>query len=255
MNAPLLPSLAVAGFLFGANAYAAAVATPHEERVTRSSAGPVRDHAADELRDPASFEVVRRKPRDVEVKSRITTSAKDFSGLKAAYGDSWVYDASTDLFSDYDRDGYFHYLRVRFDADTVFTSSWIYAEIYLSADGLAWEHLYSTMDFEIRGSDPNDDYEVETDLVSGYSTGLYDVLIEIHDADTGELVDEFGPNESPDFSLLPIEDAGRDGDLLAMPPPAPAPETPVYVGGGGAVSWLTLTGLLGALFARRRRPL
>jgi hypothetical protein len=249
MNALLLPSVAVATFVLGTHAYAAAVATPLEERVTRTAAGRVTDHAADELRDPAAFEFVRRKPGDVATKSRITAADKGFGSLKTTYGDSWVYDASTDLFSDHDGDGYFHYLRVRFDVDSIYASSFVYAEIYLSADGVAWEHLYSTQDFEIWGSDPDDDYEVETDLVSGYSTGLYDVLIEIYDADTGELVDEFGPNESPEFSILPLEDSERDGHVVAPPP-----VEQVYLEGGGAVSWFTLSGLLGALLWRRRRP-
>jgi hypothetical protein len=254
MKASLLPSLAVASLLLGANASAAAVTVPLEERVTRTAAGRVGDHAADELRNATSFEVVRRKPAEIAVKSRIAASAKGVGSLKAAFGDSWVYDASTDLFSDHDGDGYFHYLRVRFDADTIYASSWIYAEIYLSADGIAWEHLYSTQDFEIWGSDPDDDYEVETDLVSGYSTGLYDVLIEIYDADTNELVDEFGPNESPEFSVLPLEDSGRDGHVVTIPAEPAGPGSTVYVeGGGGAVSWLTLPGLLGALLLRRRR--
>ena len=94
--------------------------------------------------------------------------------MKATYGDSWVYEATTDVFSDRDGDGYFGYLRVQFDVDTIYTYSWVYAEIYISADGTAWEHLYSTKDFDIRGSAPDDDYEVETELVSGYSTGLYE---------------------------------------------------------------------------------
>ena len=140
---------------------------------------------------------------------------------------------------------------MRFDADTIYTYSYVYAEIYVSADGTAWELLYSTQDFDIWGSDPDDDYEVETELVSGYSTGLYDVLIELYDADTGELVDEFGPNESPEFSLLPLEDSGRDGALV--PPPDSLDDDHDHDGGGGAVSWLGLAGLLGALALRRRR--
>ena len=246
MNAPLLPSLALAGFVLGANVYAAPLAAQPEERVTRSAAGPASDHAADELRDPTSFETVRRKLGEVPVKPRAAPGSKGFDSLKAMYGDSWIYEATTELFSDRDEDGYFRYLRVRFDADTVFTYSYVYAEIYLSADGTAWEHLYSTDDFAIWGSDPEDDYEVETELVSGYSTGLYDVLIELYDADTGELVDEFGPNESADFSVLPLEDSGRDGVI------EPPPDSHSH-GGGGAVSWLGLAGLLGALALRRRR--
>ena len=251
MNKGVFPSLIVASLIFGADAQAAAVVLPHEERVTRSASGPVGDHAADELRDPTSFEIVRRDPADVAVKSRTSPSAKSSSSLKASFGDSWIYDASTDLFSDHDGDGYFHYLRVRFDADTVFAESWVYAEIYISADGIAWEHLYSTADFAIWGYDPDDDYEVETDLVSGYSTAMYDVLIELYDANTGELLDEFGPNESPEFSLLPLEDSGRDGHVVDVSP-APVPSSAVVVSGGGAVSWLWLPGLLGLLLWRRR---
>jgi MYXO-CTERM domain-containing protein len=96
----------------------------------------------------------------------------------------------------------------------------------------------------IEGTDPDDDYEVETELVSGYSTGQYDVLIELYDADTNELVDEYGPIESVEFSLLPLEDSGRDGAVIVLPPEDD--------GGGGAFSWLGVLGLLGALGLRRR---
>ncbi len=248
MNARTLASLAAASFVLASNVGAAQTAAGTEERVTRSAAGPSADHAADELRDPTSFELVRRKPDEITVKPRIA-AGKGAQNLRA-YGDSWIYDATTDIFADRDSDGYFSYLRVQFDADTIYTEAYVYAEIYVSADGTSWEHLYSTQDFPIWGSDPDDDYEVETELVSGYSTGLYDVLIELYDADTGELVDEYGPNESPLFSVLPLEDTERDG-LVVSPPP------PVYFdddnGGGGAVSWLGLAGLLGALALRRRR--
>jgi MYXO-CTERM domain-containing protein len=242
MNARLLASLAVASLGLAAYNAAAQNAAGSEERVTRSSAGPAGDHAADELRDPTSFEVVRREPGEIAIKPR--TSAKGSNSLRA-FGDSYVYEATTDAFADRDADGYFRYLRVRFDVDSIYTSSWVYAEIYLSADGNSWEHLYSTKDFEVFGSDPDDDYEVETELVSGYVAGLYDVLIEIYDADTNELVDEYGPDESPEFSLLPLEDAGRDG----LPPPPPED----HHSGGGAISWLGLVGLLGALAVRRKR--
>jgi hypothetical protein len=208
MNARMLASLAAASLILGSEPSAGQTAGGTEERVTRNAAGPVSDHAADELRDPASFDTQRRQPGELVRKPR--SSGKGAQSLRT-FGDSWVYEATTDIFADRDGDGYYRFLRVQFDVDTIFTEAWVYAEIYLSADGTAWEHLYSTQDFEIFGSDPDDDYEVETELVSGYSTALYDVLIEIYDADTGELVDEFGPNESPEFSLLPLEDSGRDG--------------------------------------------
>jgi MYXO-CTERM domain-containing protein len=243
MNARLLPSLAVAGLVLGADLAAAQPAVGAEERVTRSAAGHVSDHAADELRDATSFEVFRRQPSEITIKPR--QSGKGMAQVQAA-GDAWVYEATTDTFADRDADAYFRFLRVQFDVDSIFASHWVYAEIYLSADGNAWEHLYSTADFEVFGSDPEDDYEVETELVSGYAAGLYDVLIELYDADTNELLDEFGPNESPEFSLLPLEDASRDGVVVVIPDDD-------HHGGGGAVSWLGLAGLIGALALRRRR--
>ena len=248
MKKSLLPSLAVASFVLGAGIEVAAqTAAAPEERVTRSASGHVSDHAADELRDPTTFTLERRDVGEITVKPRVERSGKGIQSLQSA-GDSWIFDATTDLFTDRDRDGYFSFLRVRFDADTIFTSNWVYAEIYLSADGTAWEHLYSTQDFLIEGTDPDDDYEVETELVSGYSTGQYDVLIELYDADTLELVDEYGPIENPaEFELQPLEDSGRDGAVVVLPP-----DIIVEEGGGGAFSWLGVLGLLGALRLRRR---
>ena len=36
------------------------------------------------------------------------------------------------------------------------------------------------------------------------------MLIELHDAATGTLVDEFGPRESAELAVLPLEDTTRD---------------------------------------------
>jgi hypothetical protein len=249
MNTATLRSLAFTGWLLATGASAAPpVALASEERVTRSAAGFANEHAADELRDPTTLKEARRPAGEITRKPRVGTrmAAKGTSSVaSASFGDSWIYDASTEIFADRDQDGYYRYLRVRFDADTIYTYSYVYAEIYLSADGTAWEHLYTTDDFAIWGSDPDDDYEVETELVSGYSTALYDVLIELYDADAGTLLDEFGPNQSPDFSLLPLEDSARDGA------PAPLPEADSH-GGGGALSWL-VPALLGAAVLRRRQ--
>ena len=246
MNAVTLSSLSLAGLLFAAPAVAT-VAPSDGDRVLRSAQGFAAEHAADELRDPSTFQESITAGTGVVTKPR----ASGLPGAKiaaATLGESYVYDGSTDLFSDRDRDGYYHHLRVTFDADTSSSAANLYAVVYLSADGNAWERLFTTDDFTIEGAAPDDDYEVETDLVSGYSTGLYDVLVELYDAKTNQLLDDFGPNESSDFSVLPLEDSYRDGD-----PPAPDP-SPAVTGGGGAVDWLTLPGLLtAAAWARRRR--
>src|SRR5262245_38168704 len=242
MNIATLPVLVIASL-------STATALAAEDRVTRTTEGFAADHAADELRDPLTLRERRTPAAKVVTKPRGDEGRVQPQTATVSFGDSWIFEASVETFYDNDGDGYFHYLRVRFDADTVNTMSNVYAEIYLSADGEAWEFLTDTKDFTIWGTAPDDDYEVETELVSGYSTGKYDVLIELHDSQEGVLIDEFGPRESAELAVLPLEDSARDG---IVPPPPPPVDTDDDDGGGGAVSWLALLSLAGAAFARRR---
>ena len=249
MNIGTVRALTIAGLFASTGALAAPPDAAEDagaaDRVARVSAGYARDHAPDELRDPLSFENAVAPSGAVATKPRATVSTPGTASASVSFGDSWIYDASTALFDDYDRDGYYSYLHVRFDADSIYDTVWLYAEIYLSADGNAWELLYTTDDFAVWGSSPDDAYEVETSLVSGYSTGQYDVLIDLYDADTGMLVDEFGPNDSSALSLLPLEDSARDG----------VDGGPIVYGhgGGGAMSWFVLPGLIAAVWHRRRK--
>ncbi len=220
----------------------AATAAPETaDRVARSAEGYSSERAPDELRDPRTLEESRLRPDEV-VRQPKSASTLSFSDLSGAYADAWIYDATASLFYDHDGDGYYRYLRVRFDADTVYESMYVYAALFLSADGVTWEEYYVTDDFLIRGSSPGDDYEVETELLAGYPPGEYDVLIELYDADYGVLVDEFGPLESGALALLPLEDAEHDSVRVSH-----------SHGGGGAAGWALLA-MLGAAAALRRAP-
>src|SRR5690606_21848838 len=161
----------------------------------------------------------------------------------AFLSDHWIYDAGIELFVDADNDGYYRYLRVTFDVDSYFRTAWVYAALYLSPDGVVWELLHETDDFRVHGETPDDAYEVETELVSGYPPGDYDLLIEIYDADTGVFADELGPAQTSAFALLPLEDESHD-----------LPESVIIVhehGGGGALGWPALLLLGGATVALR----
>jgi hypothetical protein len=160
--------------------------------------------------------------------------------------DHWIYDADVEIYDDFDKDGFHHFLSVRIDADSWRASAWVFAELYLSADGLNWEHYHSTEDFWIGGETGDDEFFIDTELLSGYPKGYYDLLIELYDADTLNFEDEFGPAQSDGFALLPLEDKTQD----------PLPVEVIVVeedGGGGASSWLLLPALLAAGWRGRLR--
>jgi hypothetical protein len=148
----------------------------------------------------------------------------------------WFYDVDVSLFSDFDRDGYFFGLDILFDADTHYAVADVYAVLYLSYEYGPWNEYAATNDFTLFGTSGTDDYTVETELVSGYPTGSYDILIELYDADTNAWLASIGPEEAVDLSYLPLEDSTRD---------AGTGETQVVVNsGGGSAGLLLLFGLL-----------
>ncbi len=167
------------------------------------------------------------------------------SGSQSGSSNFWIYDADVDLYADLDYDGFYTGVDLLFDADTSYGEADVYAVIYLSFEFGPWNEFVSTQDFTIFGASGDDEYFVDTELVTGYPTGDYDILIELFDAYDGTFLASFGPDESSELSYLPLEDVGRD---------VPQGSTTVIVteGGGGSLSWLLLAGLLGLAGLRRK---
>lgn len=89
--------------------------------------------------------------------------------------DSWV-----ELSGDLDDDGYYHQIRIMFDADVNTAVETVYVKLYLSREGGDW-YQYATSDlFEIYSDSVDDTYEVVTELLDGYQPGFYEVMIELH---------------------------------------------------------------------------
>lgn len=181
---------------------------------------------------------------------RLSASSSSKSGSRVASSDPnfWIYDAATLLFHDYDNDGYYTRLELEFDADTNFVSADVYARLFLSLDGGPWNEYTTTAIFTIHGSSGTDDYFVDTDLVSGYPAGSYDLLIELYDAYDGQFVTSFGPAESSELFDLPLEDQKADSVIISSP-------VSHSHGGGGATGWLAALFLAALLLIRvsRRR--
>lgn len=212
-------------------------------KLVRSAAGHASDRAELPIRDRSGL--VESEVTTVE---RMRSADKgDSTTAAAVFEEAWVYDANVDLFDDFDGDGYFTYLRVSFDADSIYADHYLYARLFLTLDGVNWDEYHVTDDFLVQGTTAFDVYEVETELVAGFQTGLYDVLIELYDADFGHFLGEFGPAQSSAFSLLPLEDIDND-----------VTQTTVVIssesgGGVSGVFSLAILGLLSVLAGRRRR--
>lgn len=172
-----------------------------------------------------------------ETRGAFAKAGKGSTGAQSGSFDFWFYEADVILFSDDDNDGYFYGLDVLFDVDTIYSSADVYAVLYLSYEGGSWNEYAVTEDFTIFGSSGNDEYVIVTELMTGYPTGNYDLLIELFDAYDGTYLASFGPADTSELSYLPLEDFNRD---------APVQEVIVVSeGGGGAMdSWMLGTLLL-----------
>lgn len=159
--------------------------------------------------------------------------------------DFWIYSTDVDLFLDQDNDGYFTGIDLLFDADSYYDVADVYAVLYLSYEYGPWNEYAETETFSIYGAAAGDEYVVETDLVQGYPTGNYDILIELYDAYDDALVATLGPEDTSELALLPLEDIGRDS-------PVGTTQIVVNSGGGGSSGWFLLLTLLAASALSRR---
>ena len=118
--------------------------------------------------------------------------------------DFWVFDAWVEFYSDDDGDGYFNYFSVEFDADTRYNSAKVYARLYLGKDEIFKEY-HTTTNFDIFSDNSDDSFVVESELLNGFSPAEYEVLIELYDAFSNELVAVYDGNNDADLYLLSLE--------------------------------------------------
>ena len=245
LNAMLGFALASLAILAAADdARGAYPASLHE---SRSVSGFETERGTAERRDPDLLEMFQAEASmDAGVKDGLPASRKH-SVVCCAFR---VFDARVQLFDDFDMDGYHSYFRVTFDVDTDYADADVFARLFLRGPTGVWNLFYETGVYSIYGSVGSDDYEVETELVAGYPTGDYDLLIEVYEAYYGDLVVDYGPWDTSALGYLPLEDIGSDG---LVPPPVAVSRG----GGGGALSaeLLVLAGLAGWGLRRRREAL
>jgi len=147
-----------------------------------------------------------------------------------------IYDVETHLTTDADYDGFYHHFSVTIDADTIYSTAYVYAKLYLSYEGGPWNYYASSDAFHIYGDSPHDAFVVETELAEGFSAGHYDIRVELYNADYDEWILSYGPYEDYSLSALPLEDSYYDKAPVEV---IHSIETEVIVSGHGSLSmWL-----------------
>lgn len=179
--------------------------------------------------------------------ARLDRKAPTTASAESLNQEFWIYDASTAIRGDLDGDGFYTRIELDLDADTVYESAWVYAVLYLSLEGGDWIEYGETAVFDIYGASGSDEYYFDADLVSGFPTGYYDVLIELYDDYDGRLVATLGPAESADLFDLPLESETADSPI--------EPVVIITDEGGGGSAGLGLIALLSLALWRRRQQL
>jgi len=212
------------------------------ESVSRHSIGGGRDNPTRVTESADTYDALAMDGGRDSLQTR--GAGRDTTLSKPGSFDFWFYEADVILFNDDDGDGYYHGIDLLFDVDTNYSSADVYAVLYLSLDGGPWNEYGISDDFTIFGTSGTDEYVMVTELMSGYPTGSYDLLIELFDAYDGVFLASFGPAETSELAYLPLEDFDRD---------APPPEVRVVVnegsGGGGAIDGWFIAVFLVLLFA------
>jgi len=169
-------------------------------------------------------------------------------------GDITLYDASTELISDFDYDGFYHRFSVSIDVDTIFATSYIYARLYLSYEGGPWNLYASSDNYHIHSDSELDSFTIETELAEGFPPGYYDVRIEIYNADYDDWLLSYGPYDDASLSALPLEDSYQDdapGSTVSLAGTTIETDVVIAGHGSGSMSWWLL--LLPALTVVVRR--
>ena len=227
------------------NTLAAETPEPGRLSVSTQSTRAERDNGVPGKTSEDEFIALELAGDRVAAKGSMSRAKPVTQSMQTANADFWFYTADVELFNDHDRDGYYHGIDLLFDADTYYAIADVYAVVYLSLDGGPWNEYAATEDFTLFGASSEDDYVIVTELMAGYPSGSYDVLIELFDAYDNTFLAYFGPDDTSELAFLPLEDAERDV--------ADVPNVTVVNHHGGGSTGIALILVLALVALRRLR--
>jgi len=196
--------------------------------------------------------LVKQGFREENSMEKILPTAIHTDSTNYSSGEISIYNATTDLISDFDYDGFYHRFSVAIDADTIHDISYIYAKLYLSYEGGPWNHYATSNAYHIYGDSAQDTFVIETELADGFPTGYYDVRIELYDADHNDWLLSYGPYDDGSLGGLALEDSYYDNEYIDDY----YVETAVTISAGSLSWWfliMPLVPVLGRLFKTNKK--
>ena len=183
-----------------------------------------------------------RQKNSIQIKSNTDNASARVASYSINLNNFTIYRAFSYLLDDIDGDEFFRSFSVVFDAD-IYQSSYaeVYAELYLRQNGGPWIHYYSSDIFSLYGESEDDEFEVTTTLEQGYVSGFYDVLIDLYEVNSDELVASYSSDDTSTLYGLTLESSDYDQPYV--------PEVEVIYSDGGSTSLFVLViGFFMALF-------
>lgn len=126
--------------------------------------------------------------------------------------DIWVANINTYLFDDADNDGYYAGLTVSMDIDVEQDWADVFAQIYLQRNGSQPRLLHTTDVFSIFERASSDEYQVDVGLLDNTPAADYDLIIDVVNASTGQLVDSVSNQTHHNLAYLPLESSDYQYD-------------------------------------------
>lgn len=175
------------------------------------------------------------------------SQTRSFSITSNYFPEFSIYNATTVLQNDNDRDGFYQTFSVIFDADINGGSNIgnVYAQLYLSHDGGPWTHYYTTDTFTIYNESEQDAYEVITTFRDSCPPGYYDVLIDLYQVGYSGIVATYSADNNSALFALPLESSNNDELYIEA----------AYIYHGGSLSGGVLVMLLTVLIIRLKNVL
>lgn len=169
----------------------------------------------------------------------VTTPAK--AGIEAerqasieqAYqSTAWFHTLDLTLRHDFNNNGFYSQLSVRFDANSQYSSQPVFAVYSLIHPNGQERIIHTSSIFTLYRESSNDWFSIETDLQQ-FSRDFYKLRIQLKDAQTGYLLAEMSGYDNPTMDRLALEDQQKDSFVAVV----------VREESGGSFGILALLGL------------